>query len=160
VALNIPDLEFSFVRRDVIRIEVLLIGVAHRKDGLFVPKDNGPYAGETRSHLDDFSLHVLGEEIEMLPCLRPRAYETHIAPQDIPKLRDFIDLGGPEDSPDRQDARIVLRREDSPGQIRAVFEHGDEFAQVKHMTFVADSWLAVKDAPFPRAAKDNGDCDQ
>jgi hypothetical protein len=74
--------------------------------------------------------------------MRSRAYQAHLAAQDIEELRQLVDAGRADDPPDARDARIVSRRGVRPGL--AAVAHRPELEHPEQLVAAPDAGLDVE----------------
>src|SRR5579859_3057630 len=74
---------------------------------------------------------------------RPRADQTHLALQYVPKLRQFVQFVLPQNPADPGDAGIPVLRDGWPGLLRRG-HHGAEFANSEWPAMKPDPDLPVK----------------
>src|SRR5499427_10478052 len=70
--------------------------------------------GQPRFHQMELGVirDALFEPLNELRALRARAYQTHLATQDVEKLRGLVDAKPADDPPDSRHARVVLASPD------------------------------------------------
>ena len=79
---------------------------------------------------------------------RTRADEMHVAREDVPKLRQFIDFVFAEESAGARHSRISRRRDH---RALAGTVHGAQFDQAKNLAVLTDAILAKEDGESARA---------
>lgn len=121
---NVPNLKFSFIGSDILTVESILIFTALRKNGIFIPENDGAYPGKTRPNLDDLILDMRWKHIEVGLGLRTGAYKANVAQQDVQELRDLVELRGSENAAEQQDTWVAFPREQTARQVRAGLPQG------------------------------------
>ena len=93
-----------------------------------------------------------------LPCkfgpLRTRAHQAHIAAQDIPQLRQFVQTQAPQIVSDPRAARVAGNRPDGAEVALGIFVHGPELDDGEAAPVETDTDLPVEDG----AAVGEPDC--
>ena len=114
-----PDL----VRKDDVDVGLLRIPALGQEVGL-VPVDDGRDVRDPGACLEDRAI-VLRVHHDVLLELGPRADQAHVSAQDVPELRQLVDLGLPQEVSDARDSRVAAHR-DPRADLRGVVDHGAE----------------------------------
>src|SRR5688572_4353225 len=127
------------------------------KQTRFVRVDELSHAGEPGRYIQNGSLGnaVLVDEARYL---RSRADDAHVTFEDVPELRELVDLESPEHSPDTADPGIsygcYLR-------TNRWTRHGAQLVEAKRTASSTNASLAVNDRPGTRRPYRNGaQCDR
>src|SRR4051812_991653 len=125
-------------------IQVVLDPLLDR--GVAAPAVHLRPAGDARLHF--VAQHVLGNLVlelrdEQRP-LGPRADDRHIALEDVPQLRQFVDVGAPQHLADRRPPRVLLAREHWPGHRFGIVEHRAELVDHERLAVEAHPLLTVE----------------
>src|SRR5882672_3399343 len=89
---------------------------------------------------------ALLELLDELRALRARPYQTHLAPQDVEKLRGLIDAKLADDPPDSRHARVVLAGPDRAVSF-GVGSHRAELEDPEPTPMQPDALLRIDDRP-------------
>jgi hypothetical protein len=90
--------------------------------------------------------HRRRQRVGELRPLRPWPHETHVAAQDVPELRDFVDARGTQAPSNCRHARIVGRREHGAGLDLGSLPHRAQLPELERAAVAADAGLPVEDA--------------
>ena len=77
-----------------------------------------------------------------LRALRARPDQAHLAPEDVPRLRQLVNVPAPEHPADRGDARIPRSREHGAGAGLRAPAHGAELDDPEHPPAAPEARLA------------------
>ena len=101
---------------------------------------------------------------------RPGADEAHVADENIPELREFVDAGAAQEMPERCDARVVLHLEDGAAHLVESLEFraqhfgiGDHRAELVHReeaSVQAAAFLSKQDGAGRSEFDNDGDGQQ
>ena len=78
---------------------------------------------------------------------RPGTYQAHVAPQHVPKLRNFVDAGFAHEHAEFGNARIVFDGPFCPGSL-SIGAHGAEFINMERRPACTDARLPEEDWTF------------
>src|SRR4051812_16827288 len=138
-------------------IEVVLDPLLER--GIAAPAVDLRPAGD--AGLDLVAQHVLRnavlELLDEIGALGPRADDRHIAAEDVPELRQFVEVKPAEPLADRRAARVVVARPDRAGLVLGPLVHRAEFVDVERLAVEAHPLLLVEDRPLRRVADERHD---
>src|SRR5260370_4611831 len=85
-------------------------------EGRIATRGDLPQASETRFHVEAAKvLDVV--TLEVVNGVGTRAYKAHVATQDVPELRDFVEAQLAQPPPARGDAGIIGELEDGTGSL-------------------------------------------
>ena len=110
-----------------------------------------------------------GELLDEVRALGARADEAHVAVEDIPDLRQFVEAGGADEGADARDARVVVGRELRAREFLGVDAHRAELvdlvgpAEAAGADLAVEGWAAVfeldgdGDGHHERQGEDEGD---
>lgn len=85
-----------------------------------------------------------GELLDEVRALGARADEAHVAVEDVPDLRQFVEAGGADEGADARDARVVVGRELRAGVLLGVDTHRAELVDLVGLAKAASADLAVE----------------
>lgn len=131
--------------------EAVVLDVHEVVDELIVGR--GVVLGEDLGEAGDAGLDVvavgvlgvsLGELVDEIRALGPRADEAHVADEDVPNLRQFVEACRADEGSDFRDARVVVGRELRAGVFFGVDAHGAEFIDLIILAEAANADLAVE----------------
>ena len=87
---------------------------------------------------------LLGELLDEVRALGARTDEAHVAVEDVPDLRQFVEAGGADEGADARDARVVVGRELRAGVLLGVDAHRAELVDLVGLAEAAGADLAVE----------------
>ena len=103
-------------------------------------------AGQAGLHL--VAQHVLRnavlELLDEVRALGARADDRHVAPEDVPELRQLVEVRPPEEAAERRHARVVLARPDRAGLALGVVQHRAELDDRERLAVEAHALLPVE----------------
>ena len=146
-------------RADVLQIEgEFLADAIHRRIGREIdlshprnPRSNGvPVI---------VAIEFLGQRRDELRPLGTRADDPHIAPNDVPELREFIEVQMAKPPPDRGDATVILRRPNGASSGFGVADHAPQFVEPERLAAPADSGLGKYGRPGGGESNERAECD-
>ena len=115
------------------------------RGGVVLGEDLGE-AGD--AGLDVVAVGVLGvlrgELLDEVRALGARADEAHVAVEDVPDLRQFVEAGGADEGADARDARVVVGRELRAREFLGVDAHRAELVDLVGPAEAAGADLAVE----------------
>lgn len=85
-----------------------------------------------------------GELLDEVRALGARADEAHVAIEDVPDLRQFVEAGGADEGANTRDARVVVGRELRAGEFLGVDAHRAELVDLVGLAEAAGADLAVE----------------
>lgn len=150
----IPHLKRAFVGRNNLGIGLINVhALLHTfgKQCLFVSEDNRSNAGETWLNVVYVCLHLVGVWRECLVYQRTRPDNGHISEEDVEELRQFVDLRFAQETSERQNARVAMRRVKSASHVGTVEEHGRKLQNLEVLISIANAVLSVEDVMLARA---------
>ena len=112
------------------------------------------------------------DQLDELGPLRPGPDDAHVPGEDVPELRELVEVRAAEDSPDGRDAGIVVAREGRAVAL-GIAAHRPELVDREPSPALAEPRLAVEDGPAAELGRkrhqrdhrcrkdeqDEGDCD-
>ena len=105
---------------------------------------------------DDVALAVernlLGQLLDELRPLGPRADEAHVADQHVPQLRQLVEPRAAQEAADRRDAVVVLPRPHRAGCRLGVLPHRTELVDREDAAVLADALLVIEGRTGARSA--------
>lgn len=113
----------------------------------------GVVLGEDLGEAGDAGLNVVavgvlgvlrGELLDEVRALGARADEAHVAVEDVPDLRQFVEAGGADEGADARDARVVVGRELRAGEFLSVDAHRAELVDLVGLAEATGADLAVE----------------
>ena len=90
----------------------------------------------------------------------PGPHKAHVAPENIPKLREFIETIAAQPCPQRSAPWIVLERPDGAKSTFGVLSHRAEFEDLELLTEEADPDLAIQDGAAIQEPYSRSHCHQ
>lgn len=125
--------------------EVVLETAEHLFDGVGVTVVVGGVGGDSRTDLVEIgvarvTLHDLVDE-EL--ALRTRTHECHVAAEDVPELRKFIEMVGADETADLCKTRVLVTSEKGRTAGLGVGAHRAELVDVERTAETAYALLAV-----------------
>src|SRR3954454_24737683 len=88
--------------------------------------------------------HLSLEHIDVLRTLGPGPDDAHLAAEDVPKLRNLVPAGSPEDATDSRDARVASGGIHGHSGL-GVRDHRPKLHHLKWLAALTASSLAVED---------------
>ena len=156
--LLIPHFKGAFVRRHDLRVCIVHVHAllhAFRKQCLFISEDNRADSGKTRLHVVDVGLYLVGVWRECLVHQRARPDNGHVAEKDVEELRKLVDLRFAQETSERQNARIAMRRVKPAGHVGTIAQHRRKLQNLEVSVLVADAVLSVEDIMLASAFENN-----
>ena len=102
-----------------------------------------------------------GELVDVIRALRTRADEAHVAAEDVPKLREFVDVPAAKEGADAEQAGVAARGGLTGGVgRRGVGAHAAELVECEGTMAGADAGLAEENRTVGRLAFDEGGGDE
>src|SRR3954471_21517024 len=95
----------------------------------------------------------LGHELRPLG---PRADHAHVAAEDVPQLRQFVEARPPEEPTDRRDAGVVAVRPHRAGFRFGISDHRSELVHGERAAVSADARLVIEHRPRGRELHERG----
>ena len=92
-------------------------------------------------------------------AFRPRAHQAHLAPQDVDRLGQLVEMEPAQHLPRARHPPVPRRGQYGPGAVLRVFHHGPELEDGEHPAAAAQAGLAVEHPPAvlqPDGQRDNG----
>src|SRR5205807_2023729 len=105
--------------------------------------DLGP-AGDPRLHLEPATL-ARRVALDLVGKGRSRADQAHLAPHDVPELRQLVEGEPPEHSPNPRDARIAAVHRQAGSLSLGPDDHRAQFDELELTAVPADPKLPVED---------------
>ena len=102
-------------------------------------------AGDARFHVMTIGIlrHLRYELLDEERTLRARAYDAHVAFDNVPYLGQLVEADGADDAADACDAWIVLLRQHGAAVFLRVYAHRAEFVYLEFFAAAAYAGLAV-----------------
>ena len=101
-------------------------------------------AREPRADVEPVALVVV-VLLHLVPQCRTRADDAHVAPQDVPELRELVDRGPAQDPTDPRDPAVALVDRVAGADVLGPDDHRAELEDVEVDTVLAHPRLAVHD---------------
>ena len=87
------------------------------------------------------------ETLHKEEALRPWADKTHVAPNDVDQLRQFVQAQPPHEPSDRGSSDIIRRREDRASLRFGIGDHRPKLVERKEAASLTNPVLPVQDRP-------------
>src|SRR5438128_12269707 len=138
--LDVLEVESELLRQKRSRICGLAAAVG--QEPLLVMKRERGLAGDAWTHAQHATL--LGRvQLNVVRVFRPWSDEAHVAPNDVPELRQLVEPGPPQRAPDARDPWIIRDGNGGPLAVRTR-GHRPQLEDAKGSAFQADPFAAIE----------------
>src|SRR4051812_23382818 len=97
------------------------------------------------------------ELIDEVRPLRPRTDERHVAFEDVPELRQLVEIEASQHPAERRAPWIVVARPDGAGLAFGVVVHRSKLVDRERLAVEAHALLMKEDGAFRRQSNERGD---
>ena len=142
---HILRIHLEFNRQDLFDVEVLPVRFIGQQDLLVTEMKRG-WSGDTGPHMQHDAAQGRLEAIHESWDLGAWTDQTHVAANNVPQLRQLIELGAAQETACGGNAAVVRRSHGWAVPICARL-HCPEFADVKEMPIASNALLPVEQGP-------------
>jgi len=134
--------QLDFFWQTITDVELFDVG-RPAQEGRFVAEEQAGQVGNAGFAVQDLAL-FRGVVLDIARHLRAGADKAHFAGQDVPQLRQFIELGFAQDAAQARDARVFTRGQRGAEPL-GLEDHGTELPDAKGPAEPAHADLTVED---------------
>lgn len=152
---DVEQVETEFVGQDVAQVGVH--DVVGGEQIFFAAVKHAGGTGDARADGKDLAAGLLGPGCDDLRVFGTGTNQAHLADQDVPELRQFVEFGVAQPPAQGGDPFVVFGGDARAGRAARVFVHRAELEDLEFHAIAADAPSAVEHRARPLPLKGGGD---